>query len=304
MTGRPILKLPPAISAEHLKGGGTTGMVALLPGQTVIKFPHGEPDDIVRLRKEGDIYERFQKAKRRPRSLLQYRGRTKDGILLEYAERGSVREYLRSQTSAPSSILLLRWAEQAAEALAFSHANGVLHGDINCSNYFLTQQLELKLGDFATSAMDGPTTSLYSITHQLADADITSSQTEIFAFGSSLYEMVTGRAPYADLDYEEVESRFRQKQFPDLSIIRVLGGTVGKCWMLEFDNMEDVLEAIKAECKDPITHALQVAKLIHLDSALSTRTPSKSKPNQSTVALLFSAVLVGHVLQTAFLSGR
>jgi len=136
MTGRPILKLPPAISAEHLIGGGTTGIVALLPGQTVIKFPHGEPDDIVRLRKEGDVYERFQNAKRRPRSLLQYRGRTKDGILLEYAERGSVRDYLQSVSSSPSPALLLHWAEQAAEVLAFCHANGVLHGDINCSNYF------------------------------------------------------------------------------------------------------------------------------------------------------------------------
>ena len=265
MTGRPTLKLPPGINAEHLLGGGTTGIVALWPGKTAIKFPHGEPDDIVRLRKEGDVYERFQSARTRPKSLLQYRGRTADGILLEFAERGTVREYLGTESSAPSPTLLFRWALQAAEALVFSHTNGVMHGDINCSNYFLMQNLDLKVGDFATSAMDGPSTSLYSTTHQLPDADTTTLQTEIFAFGSSLYEMVTGRAPYAELNWKDVESRFRAKQFPDLSAVQVMGETIQKCWTVEFDNMDDVLKAIKAECNDTdhiCTSWLQ--KLIHL----------------------------------------
>lgn len=150
----------------------------------------------------------------------------------------------------PSPIRLFRWAEQAAEALVFCHKTGILLGDIDCSNYFLTRTLELKVGDFATSAIDEPTRALYSITHQLPDVDTTSHLTEIFAFGSSLYEMVTGRVPYPDLDSDEVEARCRRKQFPALSTVEVLIGTIWKCWMVESESTEDVFKAIKAEGED------------------------------------------------------
>ncbi|KAI9746803.1 MAG: hypothetical protein M4579_007589, partial [Chaenotheca gracillima] len=186
-------------------------------------------------------------ADHRPSSLFEYHGKTEQGILLELAERGCVRQYLRESASSPPATLLLQWAQQAAEALVFCHDNDVLHGDINCSNFFLNADLDLKVGDYTSSSFDEPTGSVYSTTHQLPDADFNTHETEIFAFGSGLYEMVIGRAPYDQLEDEKVESLFRQKQFPDVSSAIVLGETISRCWTLQFSSMKDVLQAIKAE---------------------------------------------------------
>jgi serine/threonine protein kinase len=95
---------------------------------------------------------------------------------------------------------LLRWAEQAAESLVFIHSEGVLHGDINCGNFCLDRDLNLKLGDFAGSSIDQSLALVcYNTTHQLPDDSPSATgevriteRTEIFVFGSALYEMSTG----------------------------------------------------------------------------------------------------------------
>jgi serine/threonine protein kinase len=192
-----------------------------------------------------------------PSSILRYYGRVGDGIILEYAEKGELRGYLRRAMRKVESGAVFRWARQAAEALAFSHANGVLHGDINCRNFFLGQGLNLKVADFAGSSVDQPPATIcYSATHQLPTSGSTptnasgvavSVDTEIFAFGSALYEMVTGREPYAMLSEMEVEALFRSKRFPDLSNVMILGTVIDRCWNLEFDSMRQILECIEQE---------------------------------------------------------
>jgi serine/threonine protein kinase len=47
-----------------------------------------------------------------------------------------------------------RWAKQAAQSLVFCHSNSILHRDICYNNFFLDQNLNLKLGDFAGSSID------------------------------------------------------------------------------------------------------------------------------------------------------
>jgi serine/threonine protein kinase len=142
--------------------------------------------------------------------------------------------------------LLLRWAKQAAKSLVFCHSYGVLHGDINCSNFFLDHDLNIKLGDFSGSSIDhSPILICYSTTHQLPDCPSTTEQTEIFAFGSTLYEMATGYCPYDGKADLEVEDLFRQSIFPDVSALGTLGRVILKCWRSEFECMTEVLESIK-----------------------------------------------------------
>ena len=154
----------------------------------------------------------------------------------------------------PQPDVLLRWARQAAQALLFSHKNGVLHGDISCTNFFLDRHGNLKLGDFAGSSIDGSLSLVcYSSTHILpdplyfssvADGVAISTESEIFAFGSALYEMVTGSVPYADLAEEEVERLYILKTFPETTGL-VLGRVISNCWRVEYKNMSDVLMSIE-----------------------------------------------------------
>lgn len=140
--------------------------------------------------------------------------------------------------------------------MAFCHANAVLHGDINCSNFFLDGEQNLKLGDFAGSSIDdSPPTICYSTTHQLLSLDpssepedyIISKETEIFAFGSSLYEMVTGRPPYEDKSDAEVERLFYSREYPKLYDDTVLGAVITRCWNVDFSSMDEVLKSIDRE---------------------------------------------------------
>ncbi|KAL2794918.1 kinase-like domain-containing protein [Aspergillus keveii] len=144
---------PPGICIRDVKGCGTSGMVALVPNtKCIIKFPLGDEDECARCDHEREIYQLLETSSHeRPLSLLRFHGSTSHGILLDYAEFGPVRQFLReSQDSIPTSTLF-RWARQAAEALQFLHENSICHGDVNCTNFFLDQHLNLKVGDFTSS---------------------------------------------------------------------------------------------------------------------------------------------------------
>jgi serine/threonine protein kinase len=247
--------LPPGINSTNIVGFGTTGVVAVIPcTRKVIKFPHCEPDARVRCEVEVKVYERLERTRREScPTILQYHGRSEQGIILEYAENGSLRDHLRTADT-PSKTLLLRWAGQAAQALVFCHANAVLHRDINCSNFFLDEEQNLKLGDFAGSSIDNsPATICYSTAHQLPTLDsssesedvIITKETEIFAFGSALYEMTTGSPPYEDKSDSEVERLFLSRKFPEDCDATILGSVITRCWNVEFNSMDEVLKSIE-----------------------------------------------------------
>lgn len=246
---------PPAgIYAENHIGYGTSGAVALYPNtNTVIKFPHsaeGE-DDILgsrtRCQREKEVYERLA-APGRPATILTYLGPSSDGrgILLEYAENGTVEGYLAKKR--PSEELSLRWSRQAAEALCFCHSKQVLHGDIRCGNLLLDRHLNLKVGDFTGSSIDhSEALSYYGTDHLLPqDKFVISVKTEIFAFGSMLYQIVSGNRPYYHLESKKIEQKFQQQQFPDVTEYGLLGDIITKCWYLEYETMADVLDSLDA----------------------------------------------------------
>jgi serine/threonine protein kinase len=80
-------------------------------------------------------------------------------------------------------------ARQAAEALDFCHSKHVFHGDVRCGNLLLDRHLNVKLGDFTGSSIDQPEPlSYYDTDHLLPQGNfVISAQTEIFAFGSTLF---------------------------------------------------------------------------------------------------------------------
>ena len=117
-----ILHLPPGISIEDIKSGGTSGLVARLPGtKMVTKFSLGSEDETARCSVEVSVYERFAKSKYKgPSSILEYYATTESEVLPEYAENGTIRQHLQNLKVCPTEIVL-RWARQLIRALIFSH---------------------------------------------------------------------------------------------------------------------------------------------------------------------------------------
>ena len=252
-------ELPPGIDCQDIIAFGTTGLVARYPNiSKVIKIPHGgEQDARDRSAIESKIYQHFDQSRNRPSSIIRYFDTLDGNIILEFAENGDVRRFLRRREAPPESIIL-QWAQQAAEALAFCHSQGVLHGDINCGNFFLDRHLNIKLGDFAGSSINGsPAKVCYSSSHQMPenhstpDGIIILENTEIFAFGSALYEMVTGDEPYSEKDGSKIESLYQHNVFPDVTGLGPLGPVIIRCWNLDFHHMSEIAECIETKRELP-----------------------------------------------------
>lgn len=230
---------------------GSTGIVDRLPCGHVRKqpFPDSEPREKERslrdVKREYDVYRRIVD---RPHFLKMVEFSEQQGfIILQGVLDYTLRRYLESQgTSIPLS-RRLGWAHDAAVALHSLHAVNVIHADVKPENMLLDENHQVYLIDFSGSWIDGnPGSALESVRFFLP-RDIKSDstiQTDIFAFGSTLYEIMTCTQPYHDLDDEKVEELFQQGIFPSLELVPC-GQIIQKCWTGGFQSVKDVQAALQ-----------------------------------------------------------
>jgi serine/threonine-protein kinase len=128
---------------------------------------------------------------------------------------------------------VLGWANQLADALSYLHVQDppILHRDIKPSNLKLTPSGLLKLVDFGLvkllapgevtiTVMQGQGTALYTPIEQYGgDSGHTGVQSDIFAFGATLYHLLTNTAPInARERFLNPESMLPPRQInPDIS---------------------------------------------------------------------------------------
>src|SRR6266487_3438618 len=105
----------------------------------------------------------------------------------------------------------------------------------------------LKLADFAGSSIDGSDTSVtYELRSRLPGIKKPSKKSDIFALGSSMYELATGHPPYDGESYRNVQNFYKKGVFPaDVQKIPELGPIINKCWLQNYETAWDVLGALK-----------------------------------------------------------
>ena len=164
---------------------------------------------------------------------------------LTFAANGDLVEYVKLQPDIPPG-LRLKFARKATEAVAYVHSKGVIHGDIAARRFLLDEQLNVKLCGFTYASFVGEKTLIIkSYRHFLPRDDMAPNtvESDLFALGCTLYEIMKGKEPYAELPDHEVQELYKQKVFPDVDGL-CCGDVILDCWNCKFSSAAEILEKI------------------------------------------------------------
>jgi eukaryotic-like serine/threonine-protein kinase len=131
-------------------------------------------------------------------------------IVMEKLDGESLKQCISGQAMHTEKVLDV--GVQVADALAASHAKGIVHRDIKPANIFLTPTGQVKVLDFGLAklvhseddaAADNsltavgviPGTAVYMSPEQ-ARSETVDARSDLFSFGTVLYEMSTGKKPF------------------------------------------------------------------------------------------------------------
>jgi eukaryotic-like serine/threonine-protein kinase len=147
-------------------------------------------------------------------------------MVMEYVE-GATLDRLAAQTRIPVD-RMLDYASQVLAALSYAHGRGVTHRDIKPSNIMITTHGLVKLMDFgiAKSTNDMQLTrpgttmgSVYYMSPEQVRSDTVDARSDIYSFGVTLYEMLTGQKPFkADTSYSVLNAQLNQAPTPLIEI--------------------------------------------------------------------------------------
>jgi eukaryotic-like serine/threonine-protein kinase len=209
---------------------------------------------------------------------------------------------------------VLRYAVQIADALDRAHSAGIIHRDLKPGNMMVDEHGLVKVLDFglvklteaASSGAEDRTRSLQPPTEdgkivgtvaymspEQAEGKQVDARSDIFSFGSVLYEMVTGRRAFlGDTNASTLAAILRDNPQPASQLVdlpREVERLISRCLRKDvnqrFQHMDDVkivLQELKEESDSGVLESPTVTK---------TRMPLRLLWVASAAAILVAAIL-------------
>ncbi|WP_205880551.1 serine/threonine protein kinase [Larkinella terrae] len=154
-------------------------------------------------------------------------------MAMEYVEGDSLEPLIR-KAGAMSPAIAAEIVRQGLEGMAHAHRKGILHRDIKPANLMLTPEGTVKLMDFGIARVKGEQRltqanrivgTLEYMAPELIEGQEPSPASDIYAMGVLLYELLSGKLPFASrTDYELMQAIVREKPIP----LRKLHGQIPK----------------------------------------------------------------------------
>jgi len=177
---------------------------------------------------------------------------------------------------------------QLCEALAAAHAHGILHRDLKPANVLIDENGSVRITDFGIAVMRDDTghntnvgTPGYMAPEQLTSGTPVSEQTDIYALGLVLYELLVGRRP--------VEPREADAERPRPSAI-----VPGVDLRLE----RVVMQALSPDALDRPPSALAMASHLTASSTPAVRSRRRFWPIAATLAAAAIVVVIASFRMT------
>jgi hypothetical protein len=156
------------------------------------------------------------------------RGEDADGpyLVMELVDGENLKSLVRREGGLPPEEAV-RICVEVGRALAYAHAQGVVHRDIKAQNVLLTPDGGVKLTDFGIARLmeaDGEpgltrtdmlVGSADYLSPEQADGRPVDARTDVYSLGIVLYECLTGRLPFPGEGFVAVAMRHCSEPLPD-----------------------------------------------------------------------------------------
>ena len=179
-------------------------------------------------------------------------------IVMQFIEGDTLADLIRQKLIKPDQVIEL--TRQIVSALAEAHAHGIIHRDVKPRNIMVTESGQVKVLDFGLAktvqTKKGLTAQEDSVSHlsqngllagtvaymspEQLRGDRLDYRTDVFSLGTVLYELATGKNPYARESTAETISSILTTQPPPLGdsvpeVLRPLDPIVTKCTQKNLD---------------------------------------------------------------------
>ncbi|XP_060586749.1 serine/threonine-protein kinase A-Raf-like isoform X2 [Ruditapes philippinarum] len=137
-------------------------------------------------------------------------------IITQWCEGSSLYKHLHVDDIKFEMLGLLEIGRQTALGMDYLHAKSIIHRDLKSNNIFLTEDLTVKIGDFGLATVktrwsgshqfQQPTGSILWMAPEvirMQEQNPYTFQSDVYAFGIVLYELMTGNLPYSHINNKD-----------------------------------------------------------------------------------------------------
>jgi serine/threonine protein kinase len=190
----------------------------------------------------------------------------------------------------------VNFSDQILSALSYAHKQNIIHRDIKPANMMLTAQGMVKLMDFgiarstseATGGLTSTGTTLGSLNYMPPEqvrGEVADARSDIYAFGVSLYELLTGKLPFqSDSQYSLMTKQLNEPPPAAIMLRKDLPAELNEIIMIAMakdpSQRFQSADAFRAALK-----SVPVSSLPSSDTTL-TETPASSTPKPSNATTL------------------